>query len=501
MTGRIPFEPRCSDLPTNPRPDMGPVLVTGASGYIGGRLVPELAMRGYQVRAMVRGGETAHLTSWPGVEIVLADALDREALDRALEGVSVAYYLIHSMVLGPGEFVRADLESARNFREAAHKAAVERIIYLGGLGTPEDRLSAHLDSRQQVAEELADGPVPCTILRASIIIGSGSASFEIIKSLIQRLRVIPFPAWADNLGQPIAIRDVLKYLVGVLEVPLEGNQTFDIGGLEVMTYRQMMDQVSSLLGKTTRFVDVPVRGTRLVSYIISLLTPVPVSIAKCLVEGLRDDTVCDSTAIRKLVPFTPVSYREALVRALTREEQDLVTTRWSDAYPPAHELSIKLHQLRRPPRYHAAYSLWTTRSASALFTAINRIGGRAGWFNANWMWRVRGAFDRMIFGVGTARGRRSARELRIGDVIDFWRVEDLQHNKRLLLRAEMRMPGRAWLEFDIRDEEGRRRLGITAHYATKSPYGDLYWRLFQPFHYYIFEHLLKQIEIRSKEFE
>ncbi|MEN8008456.1 MAG: SDR family oxidoreductase [Candidatus Krumholzibacteriota bacterium] len=502
MTDRVPFEPRCSDLPTNPRTDIGPVLVTGAAGYIGGRLVPELAARGYKVRAMVRGGgETGDLASWPEVEIVLGDALDRESLDRVLEGVSVAYYLIHSLVLGPEEFARADLESARNFREAARKAGVQRIIYLGGLGATEDRLSAHLDSRQQVAVELAGGSVPCTFLRASIIIGSGSASFEIIKALIDRLRVIPFPAWADNLGQPIGIRDVLKYLVGVMEAPLEGNQTFDIGGLEVMTYRQMMDEVSSVLGKPTRFIDVPVRGTRLVSYAINLLTPVPAPIAKCLVEGLRDDTVCDSTAIRRLIPFTPISYRAALVRALSREEQDRVATRWSDAYPPAHELAIKLYQLRRPPRYRAAYSLETKRPAAALFTAINRIGGREGWFNVNWMWRARGAFDRMIFGVGTARGRRSARELRIGDVIDFWRVEDLQWNRRLLLRAEMRMPGRAWLEFDIKDEQDHRRLGITAHYATKSLWGDMYWRLFQPFHWYIFEHLLTQINLRSKEFE
>ena len=496
--GRASFEPRCTELPSSPRTDLGTVLVTGASGYVGGRLVPELAMRGYRVRAMIRGTETGDLDSWPEVEIVMADALDPPSLARALEGVSVAYYLIHSMVLGPGEFARADLQSARNFREAAQDAGVERIIYLGGLGACGANLSRHLDSRKQVAEELACGSVPCTIMRASIIIGSGSASFEIIKGLVNRLPVIPFPTWADNLSQPIGIRDVVKYLVGVMELPLLGDRTFDIGGLEVMTYGDMIIELASLLGKRTHFVRVPIQGTKLVAYAISLLTPVPAPISMCLTGGLKSDTVCDYNAIQILLPFHPISYREALVRALDREEQDSVATRWSDAYPPAHELSIKLPELRRPPRYRAAYHLLTNNSAADLFSAIARIGGREGWFDTNWMWRLRGDFDRMIFGVGTARGRRSARGLRLGDVIDFWRVEDLKPDRRLLLRAEMRMPGRAWLEFDIGEEDGLRRLGITAHYATKSPFGHLYWRFFQPFHWYIFEHMLKQIEIRSR---
>jgi len=500
-TGRGSFEPRCADLPTTPRTDVGTVLVTGASGYVGGRLVPELIMRGYRVRAMIRGSETGDLGSWPEVEIVTADALDPESLARALEGVSVAYYLIHSMVRGPGDFARADLQSARNFREAAQGAGVERIIYLGGLGARAENLSRHLDSRRQVAEELADGSVPCTILRASVIIGSGSASFEIIKGLIDRLPLIPFPTWADNLCQPIGIRDVLKYLVGVLEVSQTGDRTFDIGGLEVLTYRQMMGELASILDKRTRFVRAPLGGTKLVAYAVSLLTPVPAPITMCLTDGLKSDTICDYNTIQILIPFTPMPYREALVRALSVEEQDRVATRWSDAYPPAHELSIKLPQLRRPPRYRAAYSRLTDCSAAALFKAITRIGGREGWFNANWMWRLRGAFDRLIFGVGTARGRRSARGLRIGDVIDFWRVEELQPDQRLLLRAEMRMPGRAWLEFDVQEEQGRRRLGITAHYATKSLFGVLYWRFFQPFHWYIFEHLLRQIEGRSRVFD
>jgi uncharacterized protein YbjT (DUF2867 family) len=501
MSDREAFEPRCTDLPTTARTSIGPVLVTGASGYIGGRLVPELVTRGYKVRAMIRGTEIGDLASWPEVEIVVADALDPVSLARALKGVSVAYYLIHSMVLGPKEFACADLTSASNFRAEAKRAGVERIIYLGGLGSREECLSSHLDSRREVAQELTSGEVPCTILRASIIIGSGSASFEIIKGLIDKLRVIPFPGWADNLSQPIGIRDVVKYLVGVLELQIEGHHTFDIGGFQVMTYRNMMEELASILGKPTRFVRIPLRGTKLVAYAISLLTPVPAPISMCLTGGLKYDTVCDHNTIRKLIPFSPIPYREALVRALSREEQDRVATRWSDAYPPAHDLTIKLSQLRRPPRYKAAYSLMTERSAAALFAAFTRIGGSQGWFDGNWMWRVRGAFDRLIFGVGTSRGRRSANKLRPGDVIDFWRVEDLQKDRRLLLRSEMRMPGRAWLEFDISESDGRRRLGIAAHYATKSIFGDMYWRFFQPFHWYIFKHMLRQVAERGLEFE
>ncbi|MBA4378151.1 MAG: DUF2867 domain-containing protein [Gemmatimonas sp.] len=485
------------DLPTQPCPGVGLVLVTGASGYIGGRLVGELVARGYRVRAMVRSPEAVVRDDWPGVEVVAADAMDPGSLAPALDGVAVAYYLIHSMVLGPLEFAVADISSARNFRSAAEAAGVGRIIYLGGLGPSETILSRHLASRQQVAEELSAGSIPCTILRASIIIGSGSASFEIIKHLVLRLPVIPVPRWGRNLSQPISIRDVLKYLVGILEVPQSGDRTYDIGGLEVMTYAQMMSVLAELLGKRRRFVTVPFGGPRVVGYLVSLLTPVPAPITLCLMGGLRHDTICSKNAIQFEVPFTPIPYREALIRALGREQQDHVATRWSDAYPPAHELAPQLHQLRRPPRYSARHELLTDRPASDLFAAITRIGGREGWFEANWMWRLRGAFDRVIFGVGTARGRRSSRGLRVGDVIDFWRVEDLQPDRRLLLRAEMRMPGRAWLEFTVDESGGRRRLAIAAYYATRSVWGRLYWRAFQPFHWYIFAGLLRQIEQRS----
>ena len=498
---------RCHDLPTTPCTEQGIVLVTGASGYIGGRLVPELIRRGYRVRVMVRGDVEDYMDVWPNAEVVQGDALDVSSLQRAMDGAFAAYYLIHSLVLGPREFARADLAAVRNFRRAADSSRLNRIIYLGGLGRPEDCLSGHLYSRHAVAEELARGKVPLTTLRASIIIGSGSASFEIIKHLVKRLPVIPMPLWAGNHSQPIGVRDVIKYLVGVLEAPEAVNRVFDIGGADRLTYARMMKIVIEILQLRRRSISIPVRGTRLFGYTMSLLTPVPAPITLCLADGLKQDTICHDDTIRQVVPFQPLSYREAIVRALTREEQDLVATRWSDSYPPAHELAIKLHELRRPPRYRAFYELETLRSPADLFTAITTIGGHTGWFTSNWMWRLRGTFDRLIFGVGTARGRRRSKGLRVHDVIDFWRVEDLQPDRRLLLRSEMRMPGRAWLEFTIKslaehqgpvtDDRPVQVLGITAHYATRSPWGRMYWRFFQPFHWYIFARLLKQIEMRA----
>jgi len=488
---------RCRDLPTPVRKDLGPILVTGASGYIGGRLVSELICRGYDVRVVVRGDAAAYEDIWPDAEVVTGNALDPDSLDRVLTGVGAAYYLIHSMVLGPREFADADLQAARNFRLAAERAGVQRLVYLGGLGCPEQGLSAHLDSRYRVAAELQSGSIPATVLRASVIIGSGSASFEIIKNLIDRLPVIPLPAWASHESQPVGIHDVVKYLVGAMEAPEAPGRTFDIVGLDVLTYAEMMKTLAGILGRRTRFFATTLNSTRLYGYIMSLVTPVPAPITMCLIGGLKNDTVCADNAIREVVPFEPLSFREAIVRALNREEQDSVSTRWSDAYPPAHELSVKLHQLRRPPQYTAHYTRLTDCSSDRLFEAITQIGGQEGWFDANWMWRTRGAIDRLLYGVGTARGRRSRHDLRVNDVIDFWRVESIIPDQRLLLRAEMRMPGRAWLEFTIEAQGRRNRLAITAHYTTHSVWGKIYWRFFQPFHWYIFAGLLKQIDQRA----
>ena len=485
----------CHNLPTEPQPGIGKILVTGACGYIGGRLVPELLTRGYRVRIMVRG--TTPKCNWPEAEMVVADALEYNELRRALEGVSVAYYLIHSMLLGTKRFARADIKAADNFRRAAEEMKVERIIYLGGLGDVRSKLSRHLRSRIEVAKELSCGSLPVTILRAAVIIGSGSASYEIIKHLVMRLPIIPLPRFAYHLCQPIAIRDVIKYLVGSLENPATAGKTYDIGGSEVMTYERMARIVSALLGLRRLFFRFPISYIRLYSYIAGLLTPVPDQITRTLMEGLRNDVTCQDDSIRRQIPFETISYRSSIVRAMTREEQDRVHTRWSDAYPPAHELALKIHELNRAPKYGAAYSIMTEKHEAALFRSLCRIGGTEGWFRGNWMWRIRGAFDRLIGGVGTSRGRRQISGLHVNDVVDFWRVESLEENKRLLLRSEMRLPGKAWLEFNVEPAGIERRLSVKAYYHTTSIFGKLYWYIFLPFHQYIFKGLIRQIAARS----
>lgn len=488
----------CHDLPSRPKPnEIGTVLVTGASGYIGGRLIPELLARGYKVRAMVRSESPEYKTRWPDAEIAVADALVINQLQKVLQGIDTAYYLIHSLNLGVKEFEAADMRAATNFRKAAEQAHVKRIIYLGGLGDIRGPLSSHLENRMKVAEELRRGSVSVTILRAAIIIGSGSASYEIIQDLVRNLPILIIPHWAKNKCQPIAIRDVIKYLVGVLEISQTVDKDFDIGGRAVITYERMLKVLSILLNKKRIFLPSPISKIWFYAYFASLLTRVPNAITQCLMEGLKNKVICQENSIREFLPFQPISYKEAVVRAMSREEQDRVSTRWSDAYPPAHELALKLSDLKGYPAYTAYYSLLTDKEASLLFRSFCKIGGKEGWFNSNWMWRLRGLIDRMFLGVGHMRGRKSYSGLKINDVIDFWRIEDLRKDERLLLRAEMKLSGWAWLEFHISQEEGKRRLSIISYYHTRTFIGTVYWYIFYPFHEYVFHKLIKDIEKRS----
>ncbi len=487
----------CSDLPTRPLSLKEPVLVTGASGYIGGRLVPELLARGYRVRVMVRSEPDHYKSIWPQAEAVRADALNPESLRAALQGVHTVFYLIHSLLLGPKRFHQADISAAINVRNAASAEGVQQIIYLGGLGDVKGELSEHLWSRLQVAEELRKGEVPVTILRAAVIIGSGSASYEITRCVVKRVPVIPAPPWILNRCQPIGIRDVIKYLVGCLETPETVGRSFDIGGRDILTYKEMMRELASILGTSRIFISVPFSHMGLYSYIVSLITPVAAPLVRCLMEGLKTDLICENDEIRDLIPFEPLTYGEAARRALLREQEDRVSTRWSDAYPKNYGMVPKLHELSSPPRYTATYALLTEKPEAVLFRSICRIGGKEGWFNTNWMWRLRGFADKMLLGVGTARGRKSTKKLKVNDVVDFWRVEDIQENRRLLLRAEMKLPGRAWLEFNIQGEGISKTVSVTAYYYTKTLFGKLYWYLFLPFHFIIFKDLIVQIERRS----
>ena len=495
----------CESLPTKFRPSLGTVLVTGASGYIGGRLVEELLHRGpgYQVRAMVRKDAHHYESRWPNAEIVEADALNPEDMRRVLQGVDTAYYLIHSLALGPAGFEEADRQAAHNFQKAAEEAGIKRIIYLGGLEDREKNPSKHLASRRKVEDILGDGKTPVTSLRAGVIVGSGSASYEIIKGLIEKLPVIPVPPLARHECQPISIRDVLKYLVGVLEIPAATRgRHFDIGGHNVLTYEQMLRTMAARLGKRVAFIPLPAFFTNIpmLSYCASLFTPVPRSIIACLLEGLKSSPVCRNNAIRDIISFPPLPYGDAVDAAIAREARGQVPTRWSDAYYPGDEYATKLAELGKEPRFKVRYSLITSKSAEKLFAAIKRIGGREGWYSYNWMWRLRGDIDRVLLGVGTLRGRRNDQRLRINDPIDFWRVEDLQESegaKRLLLRAEMRLPGKAWLDFNIQSRCGQQKLEMTAYFEPHGILGSIYWYAVIPFHELIFNKLIRSIEERG----
>jgi len=480
-----------------PEKGVDTILVTGATGYVGGRLVTALLSKGHKVRIMARVADDECRERWPGVEIVVADALNLEQLLIALEGVHTAFYLIHSLLLGPKKFRDADTRAATNFRLAAEANEIQRIIYLGALGDSQTLLSTHLRSRIEVAEHLQRGLVATTELRAAIIIGSGSASYEILKNLVRRLPIFLLPAWARTECQPISIRGLIHVLIGVMNEYETAGKSYDIGGMEILTYEKMLRIMSHTMGRKKLFAHTPLSSIRVYAYIASLLTPVPATIIRALMEGCRNKVVCNPQNLLPERLYQPIPFKEAIVKAMSREEQDAVHTRWSDEYPPAHELAIKLKELKKPPEYISVYSIFSTKSAEALFRSICRIGGTEGWFHANWMWRLRGMLDRLLLGVGTSRGRRSASTLRVNDVVDFWRVERLVRDENLLLRAEMKLPGKAWLEFRIDPENHGNRLAVTAYYEPHGLPGRLYWYNFLPFHYFIFTNLIKQLDRMS----
>lgn len=487
----------CFELLNPPLKGQGIILVSGATGYVGGRLVPELLNRGYTVRAMTRADALIYQTKCSGAEWVEADALKPETLDKAMANVDTAYYLIHSLMLSSRRFEEADLQAAINFRLAAERQKVKRIIYLGGLGDSRTPLSPHLHSRAQVAQELEKGPVPPTILRAAIIIGSGSASYEIIAGLVKNLRLIPLPRWTRTRSQPISIRDVIKYLVGVLEIPETAGRSFDIGGPDILTYEEMLKTQKNLVGKKILFFPVIYSNTGFYAYIASLFVSVPAPIIRNLIKSIQHEVICQNSDIQKYLSFPTLPYKEALLRALSREEQDKIHTRWSDAYPPAFELAIKLQQLSEPPQFSKYYAIESRKEAAALFQSVCQIGGKKGWFHSNFLWRMRGLLDRLLMGIGTARGRKSNTYLQMNDVIDFWRVEDLIPGYKLLLRAEMKLPGKAWLEFVVEDLSKFRILSVKAYFYTRTIMGKIYWYFFFPFHNYIFRDLIRGIEERS----
>ncbi|GIV77042.1 MAG: NAD-dependent epimerase [Litorilinea sp.] len=471
------------------------VLVTGATGYIGSRLIPRLLEAGYTVRAM--GREMGRLQGRPWsrqVELVEGDVLKPETLPTALAGVHTAYYLIHSLA-GGDDFHQRDLEAARHFGETARRAGVQRLIYLGGLGDPTADLSRHLRSRQETGEALRASGLPVTEFRAAIIVGSGSISFEMIRNLTERLPVMIAPRWVYTRIQPIAVRDVLAYLVAALTTPASTGQMVEIGGADVLTYAEMMRQYAEERGLRRLIIPVPVLTPRLSAYWVHWMTPISAAVARPLIEGLRNEVVVRDDRARRLFPqIQPMTYREAIRRALARLQAGDIESRWSDALASSRATPPPVLLTMQEGMIVERRQLDVDLPPALLFRRITGLGGERGWAYWNWAWRLRGALDRLVGGVGLRRGRRDPQAVRVGDTVDFWRVEVLEPDRRLRLRAEMRLPGQAWLQFDLEPlGPGRTRLVQTAFFAPKGLPGLLYWYGLYPAHAFIFSGLIQSL--------
>jgi uncharacterized protein YbjT (DUF2867 family) len=476
------------------------ILVTGATGYIGGRLVPALLQAGYTVRCIVRDARRLEGRPWSNeVEVFEGDALRPETMAPAMQGVWAAYYLIHSLT-DTKEYRERDKSVARQFGRVAKEAGVQRIIYLGGLGDPQAKLSTHLRSRQETGAALAEAGIPLTEFRAAVIVGAGSLSFEMVRYLTERLPVMICPRWVYTRIQPIAIHDVLRYLVRALEVPESAGRVIEIGGADVLTYGDMMKGYASVRGLRRLLLPVPVLTPRLSAHWVHWMTPVHANIVYPLIEGLRNEVIVREDTARALFPqIEPVGYEAAVEQALSNLQSRQVETRWSDS------LTSSLGDVK-PVELTTDQGLQIERRQSVVdappegvYAVFSRLGGENGWLFADWLWWLRGVVDRLVGGPGFRRGRRDPEDLRVGDAVDFWRVEEVVPGRLLRLRAEMKVPGEAWIQFEAKPlPERRALLEQTAFLAPKGLVGFLYWYGLYPIHGVIFRKMIGKLAQRAK---
>lgn len=472
---------------------MAKVLVLGATGYIGGRLVPRLLLHGHHVHCLVRSPKKLAGKNWKNVEIIQGDVLKPETFGEAFEGVDVVFYLIHSMMGGKTEFEYEDRVAAENVAHAARLSSVKQIIYLGGLGERNTTRSAHLRSRHEVGDILRTSGIPVTEFRAGIIIGPGSASFEMIHHLVNRLPIMICPQWVNVKTQPIGVDDVLSYLVECVNNHAAKGEIIDIGTPEILTYKEMMLAVARVLQLKRFIFPVPVLTPKLSSYWMNFITPIPVSLARNLIESLRSETICENKKANELFSFQPATFEETVTRALERTQAGDLETKWTAASAPITEPDIDPSHLLTEKQM-----IDVETSSQNVFQVVSSIGGNNGWLFANWLWRIRGFLDKQIGGVGLRRGRRHATEIGIGEALDFWRVEDVKPGERLLLRAEMKLPGRAWLEYIVKQTgTARTTLIQTAKYYPKGLLGLLYWFGLYPLHSIMFRGLVNEIAKRA----
>ena len=482
----LPDASAAPDRPRDPRPL---AVVFGASGYIGSNLVPELLLANRRVRATARNVEVLEGRGWEGAELCAADALDPDSLPAALEGADVAYYLVHSMASGR-DFAALDREAAANFARAAAAAGVRRIVYLGGLIPPNPH-SQHLRSRAETGEVLRAGPVPVTEVRAGMIIGPGSAAYEVIRDLVNHLPVMVTPAWVRSRSTPIALPDLLAYLVAVADRPEAAGRTYDAGGPQAVTYEEIMRCYGRLVGRNPLIVAVPVLTPRLSSYWLRLVTSVPTSVARALVEGLEHDFIADDAALRAMVPRRLMDLEEAVSAAIAADRSHSVVARWVEG-------AIACRNFRPDYGFYAKRAGATAAgpaSPEAVFDLVCRIGGDVGWFYADGLWWIRRALDWLAGGPSFRRDRRHPSELRVGDVVDSWRVIALEPGRRLTLLMEMKAPGAGVLEFVVKPGAGSgSSVNATAYWHPAGVPGLLYWYVLVPAHLFLFRGMTRAIE-------
>jgi len=480
------------------------VLVTGATGYVGGRLVPCLLREGYTVRCFVRDADRLEAQPWSDdVEVAVGDALEADTVPPAMEGVDAVYYLIHSLGAGEDTFEDLDRRAATNVRRAAEEKGVQRIVYLGGMRPKGERQSKHLQSRIETGKVLRDGSVPVTEFRAAQIVGSGSLSFELVRYLTERVPLLVCPRWVQTPTQPIAIRDVLQYLVAALEQPKSAGEIIEIGGTDVFTYAEMFGIYAAVRGLTRWIVNVPFLTPRLSSHWVGFVTPIPNTIARPLIEGLDNEVVVDDPQkARSLFPdIEPISFEAAVRLALRRAESDTIPTVWNSAVSSVPDKASTTRLDMSEGLYREERSVEVAAPPAVAFDTIEQLGGETGWLYGDALWRLRGWVDQLVGGVGFREGRRDPETLRVGDTVDFWRVEAREENRLLRLRAEMRLPGRGWLQFDVSpatDDATRSRITHTVFFEPKGLTGTLYWNLVRRLHAPLFAGQLRALADRAE---
>jgi uncharacterized protein YbjT (DUF2867 family) len=471
--------------------DRSLILLTGASGYVGGRLLPLLEAKGYRVRCLARQPEVLRARVGPGTTVVQGDVLDRQSLDAALQDVDVAFYLVHSMG-STTSFEEADRTAARNFADAARANGVRRIIYLGGLGSAEEELSPHLRSRQEVGDILRESGVPVLEFRASIVIGSGSLSFEMVRALVERLPIMITPQWVNVTAQPIGVDDLLAYLIAALDLPVAQYRVYEIGGADRVTYAGIMRAYARHRGRRLHMISVPFLTPWLSSLWLGLVTPLYARVGRKLIESIVHPTIVRDEAARDAFAIEPMGIDEAVRRALASEEREFAESRWSDAFS-ASGARRSWGGVRFGTRLGDSRTVDVPVGPSAAFRPIQQIGGSTGWYAWNLLWQLRGWLDLLVGGVGMRRGRPPGRSLRVGDTLDCWRVEAFEPGHKLRLTAEMKLPGRGWLEFEVTPKGNGSTIRQTAIFDPVGLAGLAYWYALYPLHQLVFSGMLRGI--------